>query len=177
MTALLPSIYILVNLHYLSKNQQDVLIRIEVVGILPQGRSWHSFAAVSSNCLFLHGGINTNEEILADSWVFHVDSSMWCQVADPPGCSTRMWHTACGNIAEGEVYIFGGSSTNIFSEEETVVHGRSMLIFRASPLSLLRTCAEFVASRRKRFQKKLHGLPINLKKLIDNQIKARQKKK
>ncbi|XP_065846565.1 kelch domain-containing protein 2-like [Oscarella lobularis] len=153
------------DLHCFDCETSQWLGRIDSVGERPEGRSWHSFTPVSSELIFLHGGINTQSEILSDSWLFNVKSTTWTRVDDPPGCATRMWHTGCGR-ADGEVFLFGGSSKCVFEEQETSIHGNRMMIFRVTPRSLLRICTEYVASVPDKFAEKLPFLPLQLQKLI-----------
>jgi N-acetylneuraminic acid mutarotase len=72
------------DLHYLDLETGTWSGCIETIGVQPEGRSWHSLSTASDSFLFLYGGVNTNNIILGDAWIFNVPTSEWILVTTEP---------------------------------------------------------------------------------------------
>lgn len=128
---------------------------LETTGSKPQGRSWHSFTAVSPGHIVLYGGFSQEEEPLRDCWLFLVQSLTWVQVERdyPP----RLWHSACLS-RETEVIVFGGCAGNIFGNASVGAED-AVIVLQFSPRSLLLICLEKVAQFSRQLQPLWRALP------------------
>jgi len=113
-------------------------VRIETEGECPAPRTWHSFTRVSDDHILMFGGYSQHApdisgQPLNDTWLLDVREARWHQVHgfETGGC---LWHTAV--YTGEEVVMFGGCTSDIFSQNERQKHSNSLLRFRLSPKSL-----------------------------------------
>ena len=81
----------------------------------PKGRSWHSFTVMGDDHALLYGGMDTDNQILADCWLFHVPTSTFkaCNFDRGP----LLWHRAVVESNTGSLWLIGGLRTNIFAQD------------------------------------------------------------
>jgi len=151
------------DLHSLNMDTLEWSGSIPATGNVPEGRTWHSFSAVSDRHLFLYGGFSNQEEALGDAYILDTSTLIWLQLRVPSiqgKPATRMWHTACCTSSPGEVVIFGGCTSSVLGDEPG--HTASILIFRFTPQPLNWLCADTVVKYYSTLQKQLKMLPKNL---------------
>nr|XP_034304221.1 kelch domain-containing protein 1 [Crassostrea gigas] len=148
-----------------------------VSGEQPEGRSWHTASAVSTNQMFVYGGFNNNCVPLSDAWILDVASLSWTQLTHFPTNKPRLWHTACVTHNQ-EVLVFGGCGNNILANEEEsqVDHRNDILLFQLQPYTLSRLCLECAYRHRVRLGAQWDSLPrqfsdwLNRKEDLDIQL-------
>lgn len=146
-------------------------------GEQPEGRSWHTASAVSTNQMFVYGGFNNNCVPLSDAWILDVASLSWTQLTHFPTNKPRLWHTACVTHNQ-EVLVFGGCGNNILANEEEsqVDHRNDILLFQLQPYTLSRLCLECAYRHRVRLGAQWDSLPrqfcdwLNRKEDLDIQL-------
>ncbi|XP_022321387.2 kelch domain-containing protein 1-like [Crassostrea virginica] len=126
----------------------------------PEGRSWHTASAVSTNQMFVYGGFNTNCVPLSDAWLLDITSLQWSVLTKFPNDRPRLWHTACVS-PQKEVIVFGGCGNNILEDEEEslVDHRNDILLFQLQPYTLTRLCLECAYIHRVKLRNQWDSLP------------------
>ncbi|XP_076801244.1 kelch domain-containing protein 2-like [Clavelina lepadiformis] len=110
----------------------------------PIGRSWHTLTSISSDQIFLFGGLDTTRNVLSDGWLYNITTKTWLKARD--GEYSRLWHTACTGSYAGQVLVFAGCENNIFLTD--LKHTNNVITFDLQPKPLLRICLEQVAKNR-----------------------------
>ncbi|KAL8619604.1 hypothetical protein ACOMHN_019660 [Nucella lapillus] len=88
--------------------------RMEVMGPVPEGRSWHTLSRLSDDRLFLCGGFSQHERVFDDAWIYTLSEQRWTQVVHH-NLLFRGWHTAVVT-SSSDVLVFGGFTDNILGE-------------------------------------------------------------
>lgn len=82
--------------------------------LIPAGRSFSSFTPISDREIMLYGGVSSQDENLADCWLFNIERNCWTQL-DLDHKHPRLWHTGA-RTKYNEVVIIGGSSSDKVDE-------------------------------------------------------------
>ncbi|XP_078490033.1 kelch domain-containing protein 2 [Ciona intestinalis] len=128
----------------------------------PIGRSWHSCIAINRKTLFLFGGLDTQQNVLCDEWLYCLHNNEWIKL-NKPNSYPRLWHTACTGAYHGQVVVFGGCRSNIFADNQE--HCNDIIFFNLQPKPLLRICLEVVTLHGKKLLKK-DVLPKSLYEIV-----------
>nr|CAB3259283.1 kelch domain-containing protein 2 [Phallusia mammillata] len=128
-------------------------------GVVPVGRSWHSMTYANHNTVFVFGGLNSDQNIFSDGWLYDVDKNVWTEI-DMSVKHPRLWHSACIGAYLGEVVIFAGCENNIFLENPK--HSNKLVTFNLQPKPLLRICLESLSEHQKQWSGKKEALPTSL---------------
>lgn len=144
---------------------------------IPCERSWHSMTKIDENHVFLYGGLSKNRGCIGDGWLFDTINLIWKKINTP--LESRLWHTASAVTNERQIYIFGGSSTDVFQSPARVIP--HMLQISLAPESLKTISIRAICSNMEVIRESalLHPLPIHLKNLIKFKLiqEQRQHKK
>lgn len=127
---------------------------------IPRGRSWHSLTPIDEQTLFLFGGLTTDDEVLADGWLFNCLERKWKKVENKYSKNARVWHTATRGQFDGQVIMFGGSESNIYTSCE---YTNATLVFNLTPAPLARTCMETLIRHRQATKATWDELPEHLR--------------
>lgn len=132
---------------------------------LPVGRSFCSLTPISNEGMLLYGGVNSQDENLADCWIFNIALNRWTQIDytkhNHKLMRPRLWHTGA-RTKQNEVVIIGGSCSDKIDE-----YCSDVLLISFEPRSLKRLALDTVsrAVRLKTIQR-TRGIPSTLIKLI-----------
>lgn len=127
---------------------------------IPVGRSFSSFTPISDCEIMLYGGVSSQDENLADCWLFNTKRLCWSQL-DLKTKHPRLWHTGA-RTKNNEVVIIGGSSSDKVDEFCSDVITISM-----EPKSLKRLALDSVSkSIRMCSIDRMDKLPTTICKLI-----------
>lgn len=128
---------------------------------IPVGRSFSSFTPISDREILLYGGVSSQDENLADCWLFNTELTCWRQLDLYDKHYPRLWHTGA-RTKNNEVVIFGGSSSDKVDEFCSDIITISM-----EPKSLKRMSLDSVSkSIRMRSIYRMKELPSTICKLI-----------
>ena len=98
----------------------------------PVPRSWHTMVKIKDDKLFLYGGLSKENESLGDGWLLDTSNLQWTKI--DTSFEKRLWHTAINANQDNQIYIFGGSLTDVYiSQPEFPKH---MLKITLTPESL-----------------------------------------
>ncbi|CAH1793267.1 unnamed protein product [Owenia fusiformis] len=139
-------------------------------GSVPEGRSWHTFTAVSDTHIFLYGGFTTQRDPKSDGWLLDTRTLLWTQL-NVPLTNPRLWHTMV-RTSEDDILIYGGCCNNILDHTQKMVHSFNVLVYRFSPRSLLRMCLECAFTNRKQLKKDWENLPKSLTGILTHKLEA-----
>ncbi|XP_076801242.1 kelch domain-containing protein 2-like isoform X1 [Clavelina lepadiformis] len=121
----------------------------------PIGRTRHTLTSISSDEIFLFGGVDNSNNVLSDGWLYNTTTKTWLKVRD--GEHPRQLLTVCSGPCPGEVLVFSGCKNNMtFCEEK---HTNNVIIFNFQPKPLQRICLEHLAKDRETWR----NLPLHLK--------------
>ena len=124
----------------------------------PLGRSWHSMTKIDDQNIFLYGGLSQDDDALSktrarlsfsfgisswsevwlfcakkgDAWILNVPTLSWTKLGTR--LEPRLWHTAPVASIHGQVYIYGGSSNDVYINQPKFP--KHMLKISLSPESL-----------------------------------------
>jgi N-acetylneuraminic acid mutarotase len=134
---------------------------------LPTNRSWHTMVKLNDYNVFLYGGLSQANQSLGDGWILNTLTFNWTKVKVP--FETRLWHTAvCCSDTTQQIYIFGGSSTDIYINQPQLPE--HTLKISLTPETLKRSCLHFISSNVALFEEKIISqfpeIPVVLEKLI-----------
>jgi hypothetical protein len=82
--------------------------------------------------LFLYGGLAKENESLGDGWLLDLKRYQWTRIENK--FETRLWHTAINANQDNQIYVFGGSLTDVYIN--TPVFPKHMLKITLTPESL-----------------------------------------
>ena len=103
---------------------------------------------------------------LGDGWILNTFNFNWTKVTT--SFESRLWHTAIYNDANSQIYVFGGSSTDIYVS--TPVLPEHTLKISLTPESLKRQCLNFICSNVKLYEaiilSNFPEIPVCLETLI-----------
>ncbi|XP_078591177.1 kelch domain-containing protein 2-like [Branchiostoma floridae x Branchiostoma japonicum] len=156
------------DLHCINLDTWEWSGRITVPGGLPLGRSWHSLTPISTNQLFLYGGFTTQCQPLSDGWVLDTNTHEWMNLDYLATDKPRLWHTGCSTL-EGEVFVFGGCSTNLLQPMPTV-HCNDILVFSVMPRSLQRICLDTIVHHKDVLAPLCSMLPRELRLRLERRL-------
>jgi len=128
----------------------------------PTGRSWHTMVALNNNHVFLYGGLSQENQCIGDGWLLNTIDLNWIKIKTD--FEQRLWHTAAVNRKDNQVYVFGGSVTDVFVSQPTFP--KHMFKISLSPESLKMKCINFICSNKINFSSKSHQIPFELEKCI-----------
>ncbi|KAK9511497.1 hypothetical protein O3M35_000139 [Rhynocoris fuscipes] len=116
----------------------------DVIGLVPTGRSWHTFNFVSPNKAALYGGLLKYGSPAMDFWECTIDGNQrvhWYQreKSTEPLC----WHQAAFCSYTGDLVIVGGVSTSPYEMGEED-HVDSMVVISYQPKSLFRLSLDVI---------------------------------
>lgn len=119
---------------------------------LPTSRSWHTMVKLNDYNIFLYGGLSQANQSLGDGWILNTLTYNWTKVSVP--FETRLWHTAvCCSETTSQIYIFGGSSTDIYINQPQLPE--HTLKISLTPETLKRACLNYISSNVMLYEKKI----------------------
>lgn len=62
--------------------------------------------------LFLYGGLSSDSEPLGDGWLLNTINYQWTKIETK--FEPRIWHSALLSESYSQIYVFGGSATDVF---------------------------------------------------------------
>lgn len=126
----------------------------------PAGRSFASFTPISDEEIILFGGIDSQDTILDDCWMYNISNTRWTQL-DLRNQHPRLWHSG-SRTKNNELVVIGGSCTNKVDE-----FCCDILSISLEPKSLKRLALDSVSrSIRMRCITRTPGVPSTLMRLI-----------
>ncbi|XP_077319660.1 kelch domain-containing protein 1 isoform X1 [Lithobates pipiens] len=132
---------------------------IQITGVKPRGRSWHTLTPIGEEHLFLFGGLSAESVPLSDGWIYSISTNEWKQLTHLDKDQPRLWHTACLG-KDGEVMVFGGSKDDLLSLDTG--HCNDLLIFQIQPYSLLSLCLDAIGKNASILENQMYCLPMKL---------------
>lgn len=144
---------------------------------LPCGRSWHSMVKIDTNNLFMYGGLSEESDCLGDGWMLDTTSFQWTRISTK--LETRLWHTSNINPKDKQVYIVGGSCTDVFKQQPTF--SRQLLQVSLTPNTLKSKCIDSIVDNIQFYENDiLKRIPSDLERIIvlkySNSLKSCRKK-
>ena len=116
--------------------------------------------------VFLYGGLSQANQSLGDGWILNTLNFNWTKVTTT--FETRLWHTAEFNELSSQIYVFGGSSTDIYINQPILPE--HTLKITLTPESLKRQCINFICSNVKMYEsiirKNFPQIPVSLQNVI-----------
>lgn len=144
----------------LDQQHQQSVEPIDPPAATPVGRSFSSFTPISDRDIMLYGGVSSQDENLADCWLFNTERACWTQL-DLKNKHSRLWHTGA-RTKNNEVVIIGGSNSDKVDE-----FCSDVVTISTEPKSLKRLALDSVSrSIRMRSIHKMKNLPSTIGKLI-----------
>lgn len=101
--------------------------------------------------MFLYGGLSQANQSLGDGWILNTLNFNWTKITT--SFETRLWHTAVFNEKTSQIYVFGGSSTDIYINQPMLPE--HTLKISLTPESLKRQCLNFICSNVKLYETQL----------------------
>ena len=116
--------------------------------------------------MFLYGGLSQANQSLGDGWILNTLNFTWTKVTTP--FETRLWHTAVFNELSAQIYVFGGSATDIYINQPVLPE--HTLKISLTPESLKRQCINVICSNVKMceslIQTAFPEIPVSLENVI-----------
>lgn len=133
----------------------------------PKGRSWHSMTFINNDKLLIYGGFSESDEPLNDCWCLDLCCYSWTRMKHFEG-EPRLWHTAHYIKDASSVYLIGGCTKNIFSDnmEGDIWHPETIGKLKVQPLTLKQISIDFVAQNHSKYNSELSELPAFLQEQI-----------
>lgn len=112
----------------------------------------------------MYGGLSEQSGCLDDAWLLDTTSFNWTRLVFR--LESRLWHKAVTTTdANGQIFIVGGSTTDVFNEQPTF----SSYIVKISltPDTLKSKCVDAICQSIDRYKAELRSqIPTNLERLI-----------
>lgn len=129
----------------------------------PNERSWHTMVQLQNDKLFLYGGLSKESESLGDGWLLDLHNFQWTKIET--NFEKRLWHTAINANRDNQIYVFGGSLTDVYINQP--VFPKHMLKITLTPESLKTKCLNFICSNLDLFENLIKKqIPIELEHSI-----------
>eukprot|EP00058_Branchiostoma_floridae_P004646 XP_002590134.1 hypothetical protein BRAFLDRAFT_59262 [Branchiostoma floridae] len=103
-----------------------------------------------------------------DGWVLDTNTHEWMNLDYLATDKPRLWHTGCSTL-EGEVFVFGGCSTNLLQPMPTV-HCNDILVFSVMPRSLQRICLDTIVHHKDVLAPLCSMLPRELRLRLERRL-------
>lgn len=114
--------------------------------------------------LFMYGGLSEHSGCLDDAWLLDTNNFNWTRLDVP--FESRLWHKAVTTKqANGQIFIVGGSTTDVFNEQPT--YSTYIIKISLTPDTLKSKCIDAICQNIDQYKAELsREIPTNLEKLI-----------
>jgi hypothetical protein len=116
--------------------------------------------------IFIYGGLSQSNSALGDAWILNTDTLDWTKIETQ--FEGRLWHTASISENGSEIYILGGSLTDIYMNQPAFPE--HILKINLAPDSLRQLCINYISSNLDLYEmtikKRVPYIPVELEKTI-----------